>query len=123
MASESTSSSATSATTGQNRLDPVMRRRAEGAAGAAAAVGASGMVGPTPAGDELHDLPHGRLGPRQFGDLVVVAQHGDPVGEPEHLLQLGGDEHDGHAVRGQVDDELLDLGFGADVDAAGGLVE
>ena len=43
--------------------------------------------------------------------------------EPQHLLQLGGDEHHRHALVGQGGDESLDLGLGADVDAAGGLVE
>src|SRR4029453_14867418 len=103
MVSESTSNSAASATSGQNRGDPVKRRRVDGAAGARAVVAASGMLGPTPARDELHDLADGRLGPGPFRDLVVVAQHGDAVGEPEDLLQLGGDEDDGHPVLGEVD--------------------
>src|SRR4051794_32589711 len=94
-ATASTSSSATSASTGQNSVDAVKRRRPER--------GSSAMGGSVPARDELHDLADRRLGPGQLRDLVVVAQHGDPVGEPEDLLQLGGDVHDGHAVLRQVD--------------------
>ena len=59
----------------------------------------------------------------ELGDLAAVAQHGDAVAEPQHLLQLGGDEQHRHALVGQLGDELLDLGLGADVDAAGRLVE
>ena len=58
-----------------------------------------------------------------LGDHAAVAQHADRVAEPEDLLQLGGDEQHRHAVVGESDDELLDLGLGADVDAAGRLVE
>ena len=46
-----------------------------------------------------------------------------PVAEPQHLLQLGGDEDHRHALAGELGDQLLDLGLGADVDAAGRLVE
>ena len=36
---------------------------------------------------------------RQVGDQPAVAQHGDLVAEPQHLLELGGDEQDRHARR------------------------
>ena len=42
---------------------------------------------------------------------------------PMHLGDLAGDDDDGGALRGQVGDQAVDLGAGADVDAAGGLVE
>ncbi len=56
-------------------------------------------------------------------DDLALADDEDPVGETEHLLDLAGDDHDGDAAVGERPDELVDLGAGADVDAAGGLVE
>ena len=45
------------------------------------------------------------------------------VAHAQDFLEFGGDEEDGHPVGGEFVDELLDLGLGSDVDAAGGLVE
>ena len=59
----------------------------------------------------------------QRADHRAVAQHQHPVGALDDLLQLGGDEQDAEPLRGQLVDQRLDLGLGADVDAAGGLVE
>ena len=59
----------------------------------------------------------------QLRDLPPVPQHDDPVGHPHHLLQLGGDEQHRHALGREVGHHLLDLRLGADVDAAGRLVE
>ncbi len=56
-------------------------------------------------------------------DDLALADDQDPVGETEHLLDLAGDDHDGDAAVGERPDQLVDLGAGADVDAAGGLVE
>ena len=39
------------------------------------------------------------------------------------LVELRGDEQAGLAVLGQLEDQTLDLGLGADVDATGRLVE
>ena len=46
------------------------------------------------------------------------------LAEPDQLLHLGGD-HDARPmpVGGQLGDQAVDLGLGADVDAARGLVE
>ena len=63
------------------------------------------------------------MSPSPIGDDAAVAQHDDAVAEAQHLLELGRDEEHRHAVLGEVDDELLDLGLGADVDAARRLVE
>ena len=54
-------------------------------------------------------------------DLAVV-EDDDPVGHPDDLGQLGGDEDDRHALGGEVAHELVDGALGTDVDAAGGLV-
>ena len=58
-----------------------------------------------------------------LADLLVVLEDDDPLAEPDDLLELGGDEDDGHPAFGELGDGLLDLGLGADVDAAGRLVE
>ena len=60
---------------------------------------------------------------RPLVDLAAVAHDHDAVREAQDLLELGGDEDHRHALRGQVGDQALDLRLGADVDAAGGLVE
>ena len=49
--------------------------------------------------------------------------HEDAVGQAEHLLDLAGHDDDGDPVVGEPADEGVDLGAGADVDTAGGLVE
>ena len=61
-------------------------------------------------------------GRRLVQDLAVPDDE-DAVGEPEDLLDLAGHDDDGDAVVGEPTDEGVDLGAGADVDAAGGLVE
>ena len=60
------------------------------------------------------------------GVVVEDAAVGDDehaVGEAEHLLDLARDDDDRGAGVGEPTDEGVDLGAGADVDAAGGLVE
>ena len=55
--------------------------------------------------------------------LAALAHDEDAVAHGQHLGQVGGDEDHGHARRGEVVDELVDLGLGADVDAARRFVE
>ena len=120
-----TSSSATSASTGQSSGDARVRAAVRavtpdrGSRSAATAVSVLAVL----ARDDLEDVVDRDVVVRPLVDLAAVAQHDDPVAEAQHLLEFGGDEHDRHAVGGEVGDELLDLGLGADVDAAGGLVE
>ena len=47
----------------------------------------------------------------------------DAVGEKQKLREFGADHEDGEAFGGERADERVDLLLGADVDAAGGLVE
>ena len=70
-----------------------------------------------------HDRRRARLGVRQIGDRAAVAQHEDAVGAFDDLLELGGDHQHAEALVGELADQRLDLGLGADVDAAGRLVE
>src|SRR6478609_6324056 len=92
------------------------------------------LPGSTPAGSLLisHRLGSGDEGGQRVGGQLLGRQgvedpavlHDEhPVADPEHLLELGGDEHDGQPVVGELADEVLHLDLGADVDAARRLVE
>ncbi len=52
-----------------------------------------------------------------------LPHHQHAAGDGDELGQVGGDEEERDASRGEVADELVDLGLGADVDASGGLEE
>src|SRR6478735_10027703 len=81
------------------------------------------LLGAGLARDDLEDVADREVVVGALVDLAAVPHHDDAVAEPEDLLELRGDEDDGHALAGELGDELLDLGLGADVDAASGLVE
>src|SRR5687768_4103010 len=106
-----TSSSTTRAITGQSSWLP-RNLRTRGL-----------LLGAGLARDDLEDVADRDVVVAPVVDLAAVAHHEQAVAQPEDLLQLGGDEDDGHALAGQLCDELLDLRLGADVDAPGGLVE
>ena len=59
----------------------------------------------------------------EAGRDAPFAHHQHPVGEPEDLRQLRRDHDDPATFRGQRLDQVVDLGLGADVDAARRLVE
>ena len=61
--------------------------------------------------------------PSSCADDRAVLEHDDAVRALDQLLQLGGDQQHGRALRGQLVDQRLHLGLRADVDAAGRLVE
>ena len=68
---------------------------------------------------------HRRLGhllAAQLADDPARAHHEHAVGEPEDLLELGGDEQHAEAVVGQRHEQVVDRPLGADVDPARGLV-
>ena len=71
----------------------------------------------------LHDRFLRRLGARDIGGEPALRHHEDAVAEREELGQLGGDQEDGAALRGELADHLVELGLDADVDAARRLVE
>ena len=56
-------------------------------------------------------------------DQAALAHDQHPVGQAEHLGDLAGDQQHADAAGGEVVDDLVELGPGADVHAAGGLVE
>ena len=59
----------------------------------------------------------------QIGDDPALPQHQDPVGQPEHLVDVVAREQDRGALFPQPGDELLDLGRLDDPERCGGLVE
>ena len=71
----------------------------------------------------MHDGLLGDLPGAEFGNFLAVAEDDDTMAVANHFFEVGGDEEDGHALGGQFRHQLFDLKFGADIDAAGGLVE
>ena len=71
----------------------------------------------------VHDGFLGGLGARDLGGEPAFAEDDDPVRDGQQLGQLARGHDDGAALRGQPADQLVDLGLGADVDAASRLVE
>ena len=69
-----------------------------------------------------HDPLLGDAGAELGGDLAL-GHDDDAVGDREALADLGGGVDDGEAAPGAFGEEAEDLGLGADVDAARGLVE
>ena len=72
---------------------------------------------------EVHDRLLAGLGAGELAGLAALGHDEDAVGEEQELGELGGDHEDGEALGGERADERVDLLLGADVDAAGGLVE
>ncbi len=70
-----------------------------------------------------HDRGGARFRVGQVGDRAPVAQHEYAVSAFDDLLELGGDHQHAQALIGELADERLNLGLGADVDAARRLVE
>ena len=61
---------------------------------------------------------------RSMSAVSRPSQHDeDAVGHAEHLGQLGGDHQDRDALPGELGEQPVHLGLGADVDAAGRLVD
>jgi len=65
---------------------------------------------------QLHDLLLRGAGGQDAGE-PALAHDGDAMAQPQYLRQLGGDDDDGAALRGQRVEQVVDLGLGADVDA------
>jgi len=59
----------------------------------------------------------------QLADEFSLAHDQDARGEIQQFGKLGGDEHDGDALAGEVVDESVDRGLGADVDAASRFID
>src|SRR4051794_23090199 len=60
---------------------------------------------------------------RRTGHDGAVGHHEHLVGQAQHLRDLAGDHHHGHAAVGQRPDQRVDLRAGADVDAPGRFVQ
>ena len=73
--------------------------------------------------DQAQHAVLGDLGARQRADDGAIAQDDDPVRTLHDLLELRRDQNDRQPRFGQIADQALDLGLGADVDAARWIVE
>ena len=72
---------------------------------------------------QVHDLLLVDLLAGELAHDVAVAAHEHAVRQPGHLGQVARREHHRHPVGGERPHEAVDLGLGADVDAARRLVE
>src|SRR4051794_30426091 len=81
------------------------------------------LLGAGLARDDLEDVADADVPVRSFVDLAAVPHHHEAVAQAEHLLELGGDEDDRHALGRELRDLRLDLGLRTDVDAPRRLVE
>ena len=75
------------------------------------------------ASQELHDHVLVDVAAGELADDDAVAQDDEPIRALHDLLEVGADEDDGQTLAGEVAHERLDLGLGADVDAARRVVE
>ena len=74
-------------------------------------------------GGGVHDGLGGGVGAVEVGGDPALADDEDAVGHAEDLGELGGDHQDREALPGELGEQPVHLGLGADVDAAGGLVD
>src|SRR6218665_2569033 len=72
---------------------------------------------------QLHHVGLCGIGAVELADQATAAHHRDSIGHAERLGQVGGDHQDPPPRRAHLVDQLVDLGAGADVDAARRLVE
>ena len=63
-----------------------------------------------------------RVGASELGDDPAAVHHQHAVAHAQNLRQLAGDHQDRETLLGQTPHQGMDLGFGADVDAARRLV-
>src|SRR5258706_4117415 len=74
-------------------------------------------------GGQLHDLLLGRAQGCQLTGNAAFAHHQNAVAHAQHLGQLGRNHHDGAPLLGQRMQQLVNLAFGAHIDAARGFIE
>ena len=94
--------------------DAVRRRR--GLVGGRAAA-----IRPLAAGHEQAELVAGGVGPVEHADERAAVDHADPIGQGEHLVELGGHEQHGGAPVAHLDDAAVDELDRADVESPGRL--
>src|SRR5271163_733753 len=63
------------------------------------------------------------LSRRRHPDNAPAEEGGDSIGEPEHLLIVGGGEDDRHPLVGELAKVTVDFGASAHVDAASRLLD
>src|SRR6186997_2345511 len=73
-------------------------------------------------GHEPHDHVGRRLGPGDLAGDAPFAEHENPARQVQHFRHLTRDQNDRGSGYGELVDERVNLGLGADVHAAGRLV-
>ena len=68
------------------------------------------------------DLLLGHVGAGQFADDVATREDHDAVAQPLEFQHVGGHDHDRRAAVGDVAQDAIDFGAGADIDAGGWLL-
>src|SRR5882757_1334530 len=81
------------------------------------------LRGRTGRAGQLEHVLLGGAGRRQFADHRARAHHPHPVGDAQHLGQVGRHHQHGETLGRQIPDNLVDLRLGPDVDALGRFVE
>ncbi len=71
----------------------------------------------------VHDPLLVGLAGGEFLDHTALPGDEDPIRETENFRQIRRNHHDGDAAVGEIVDDLMEIGDGADVDAAGRLIE
>src|SRR5207247_10691102 len=66
---------------------------------------------------QLEDVPNGAVVALEDAERAPAAEHEDPVGDLDHLLELRGREEDREPLGGELVDDAEDLRLRADVDA------
>src|ERR1700730_2400417 len=70
------------------------------------------------AGGQVHNRFFRQLFARQESRDVALVHHRNAVADPQHLLHVAADHDDGYPAVSQLPHQPVDLGLGADVNAA-----
>src|SRR5215207_5666411 len=80
-------------------------------------------LGDDAAGNPVHHVRFGGLAAGELADDAPFVEDQDAVADADGLLDLRGGEEQGQPLPGQLVAQEIDLGFRADVDTSGGVVE
>src|SRR4051794_6375595 len=90
---------------------------------ASAAANSQGRRLSCSAKERSHDRLAGQLAAGQFLVDGALAEDEDAIHELDVLVDLGGEHHDGDALAGEVEQQVIEVALGADVDPARRVVE
>lgn len=82
-----------------------------------------GIMGYSLCRNSVHDRRNRELGERDLRHLSAIAQDNDPIGVTHQLLQFRRDNQQRQAIGAEGFNQANNFRMGADVDAAGRLIE